>query len=127
MAAQDAVDFLITDHGDKDPPSGFRQKFAADEPYKSVLQRNGKSLEELLEIFDWSEEDNQWVNEYNKPKGRDKNKLIRLRRAVGFLVSSWREGYEDLGEFDVSCLRRIRTPYVTSRTPLKVLRKELEK
>ena len=37
--ATEAVDFLIKDHGDKNPPGGFRQDFAEDAPYRSILRR----------------------------------------------------------------------------------------
>ena len=66
MGAKEAVQFLIDDHGDKNPMSGFRKDFAEDKPYKSLLQRQGKTLEEVLEIFDWKPDDNEWNAEYKK-------------------------------------------------------------
>lgn len=125
MAAPEAVDLLIKDHGDKDPPSGFRQTFAEDKPYKSLLQRQNMSLEEMLQIFDWKQDDNEWVGEYTKKKSEVKN-LVKFRRRVDFCVGGWRELMEDFGRNDVSCLRDIRQPFVTSRTPLKAMKDEFD-
>lgn len=123
MAAPEAVEFLISDHGDKNPASGFRKTFADDKPYKSLLQRQGKSLEELLQMFDWKQDDNEFVSEYDKKKSEIK-KLVKFRRRVDFCVCGWREIKEDFGRNDVSCLRDIRVPFVVSRTPLKAMKDE---
>jgi hypothetical protein len=126
MAAVDAVEFLISDHGDVEngaPKDGFRKEFAEDLPYRSLLQRSGKSLPDVLKIFDWTEDDAKWCAEYSK-KDNDIQKLIRYKRRICFEVGGWRELNEDFGRGDVSCLRDIRTPLVTSRTPLKVMKDE---
>ena len=123
MAAKDAIEFLQNDHGDIG--SGFRQTFADDKPYKSLLQRTGKSLDEVLELFDWKEDNDKWTEEYNK-KENDIVKLMRLRRCVAFCVCGWREMNEDFGRGDVSCLRDIRTPLVTSRSPMKAAKDEFD-
>lgn len=125
MAATEAVEFLIDDHGDKDPPKGFRKTFAEDEPYKSLLQRNSKTLDEVLELFDWKPDMNKWTEEYNKEKP-EVEKLVRYRRCVSFCICGWRELKEDFGRGDVSCLRDIRTPLVTSRSPLKAAKDEFD-
>lgn len=124
--ATEAVDFLIKDHGDKDPPGGFRQDFAEDTPYRSILQRNDKQLDELLDMFDWKDDDAEWTEEYNKKEGGNTEKMIRSRRRICFLIGCWREFNEDFGRGDVSCLRDIRTPLVTSRSPLKAMKDEFE-
>lgn len=118
MGAVEAVSLLIEDHGDKG--SGFRQEFADDKPYRSLLQRQGKTLEELLQLFDWQEDDAIWSSEYDK-KPSDIDKLIKFRRRVCFDVTGWRDLYEDFGRGDVACLGDIRTPLVTSRSPLKAM------
>jgi hypothetical protein len=123
MAAPDAVDFLIKDHGDVNPPGGFRADFAEDVPYKSLLQRQGIELEDLLDKFDWKDDDDEWMSEYTSEKP-DLEKMIRYRRRVAFCVCGWRELKEDFGRGDVSCLRDIRVPLVTSRSPLKAAKDE---
>ena len=120
MSAIDAVQLLIDDHGDKTPPSGFRKDFAEDMPMKSLLQRTDMDLDKMLETFDWKDDSDNWVSEYNKfNSGQDIVKLVRFRRRAEFCVCGWRELNEDFGRGDVSCLRDIRTPLVTSRSPLK--------
>lgn len=121
MSAKDAVQFIIDDHGDKTPPSGFRRDFAKDDAIKSILQRNNKTLEEVLKMFDWKEDSDKWVDEYKKYANgaQDVSKLVKHRRCAGFCVCGWREFNEDFGRGDVSCLRDIRTPLVTSRSPLR--------
>lgn len=125
MGAIEAVKFIQDDHGDKVPPGGFRKTFAEDKPYKSLLQRNGKTLEDILQMFKWTEDDAAWCAEYDK-KNNDQEKLIRYRRRVYFDVCGWRDIKEDFGRGDVSCLRDIRTPLVTSRSPLKAMKDEFE-
>lgn len=123
MAAPEAVEFLIKDHGDKEPPSGYRKHFAEDRPYMSLLQRNGISLDDLLEMFGWKDDNDAWVKEYdNKPN--NVKELVKLRRRIDFAVCGWRELKEDFGRNDVSCLRDIRLPFVTSRTPLRAMKDE---
>ena len=127
MGAEDAADFLIQDHGDTyngdEKPYGFRKEFAEDKPYRSLLQRNDIQLDQLLEKFDWKEDDAEWSAEYDKQQS-DNDKLIKYRRRVYFEVCGWRELNEDFGRGDVSCLRDLRTPLVTSRTPLRISRDE---
>ena len=123
MGAKEAVDFLIDDHGDVG--KGFREDFAQDKPYKSILQRSGKTLDEILKLFDWKDDCDKWVQEYGKQKP-DMEKLIRYRRRVCFCIGGWREFNEDFGRGDVSCLRDIRTPLVTSRSPLKAAKDEFD-
>jgi hypothetical protein len=123
MGAKEAVDFLIEDHGDVG--KGFRDDFAQDKPYKSILQRNGKTLDEVLKLFDWKDDCDKWVQEYNKKKN-DMEKLIRYRRMVSFCIGGWREFKEDFGRGDVSCLMDMRTPLVTSRSPLKATKDEFD-
>lgn len=122
MAAPEAVQFLIDDHGDKG--SGYREDFAQDKPYRSLLQRNGKTLEELLKLFEWAEDDATWVAEYDKKKGQQMEKLVRFRRRVCFDIGGWRELREDFTRGDVDCIRDMRTPFVTSRTPLRAMKDE---
>lgn len=124
--AMEAVEFLIKDHGDKDPPGGFRKDFAEDKPYRSILQRNDKDLDEVLEMLDWKDDDDGWMEEYKSNGGGDMMKLIRFRRRICFLAGAWREFNEDFGRGDVSCLRDIRTPLVTSRSPLKAMKDDFE-
>lgn len=123
MGAKEAVDFLIEDHGDVG--KGFREDFAQDKPYKSILQRNGKTLDEILELFNWKDDCDKWVQEYGKQKP-DMEKLIRYRRRVCFCIGGWREFNEDFGRGDVSCMRDIRIPLVTSRSPLKASKDEFD-
>lgn len=128
MSAKDAVQFLIEDNGDKSPSSGFRKDFAEDMPYKSILQRKGKDLGEVLDMFDWNEDCNKWIDEYHKSEsgGADMSKLVKYRRMVSFCIGGWREFNEDFGRGDVSCIRDLRTPCVTSRTPLKQAKREFD-
>ena len=123
MGAKEAVEFLIEDHGDIG--KGFREDFAQDKPYKSILQRNGKTLDEVLKLFDWKDDCDKWVQEYNKKKN-DMEKLIRYRRMVSFCIGGWREFNEDFGRGGVSCLMDMRTPLVTSRSPLKAAKDEFD-
>ena len=122
MGAIEAVDFLKRDHGDKSPEgtlSGFRKEFAEDDPYRSILQRQNKDLNEVLKIFDWDDDGLLWKKEYDKAaKEQDRKKLVRYRRRASFCLGGWRELNEDFRRGDVSCLRDIRTPLVTSRSPL---------
>ena len=119
MGATEAVDFIIKDHGDLTEIPGFRKDFADDKPIKSLLQRNNKTLDEVLDLFEWKKDSDEWVKEYHKGKDQNVIKLVRYRRRVEFCVCGWRELNEDFGRGDVSCLRDIRTPLVTSRSPLK--------
>ena len=124
MGAVKAVDMLIKDHGDKNSPEGFRKDFADDAPYKSFLQRNSATLDEMLKVFDWKDDDASWVAEYKGERNIDK--LVRYRRRIYVELCGWRDFKEDFGRGDVSCLRDIRTPFVTSRSPLLTLRAEIE-
>jgi hypothetical protein len=126
MSAIDAVEFMIKDHGDLTEIPGFREDFAEDRPIRSILQRNDKTLDEILDLFDWKEDSDSWYDEYTKDKGQDVLKLMRYRRRVAFCVGGWREFNEDFGRGDVSCLRDIRTPLVTSRSPLKAAKDEFD-
>lgn len=121
MGAVEAIEFLIEDHGDKGG-NGFRQDFAKDLPLKSLLQRNSKTFDEVLELFKWDKDDKEWVSEYNNKRKIDK--LLKYRRRIEFAVTGWREINEDFGRGDVSCLRDIRTPLVTSRSPMRIARDE---
>lgn len=125
MAALEALKFLIEDHGDINPLSGFRKTFAEDDPYMSLLQRSGKTLDEVLGLFEWDSDDTAWRKEYAK-ENNDCDKLVKFRRCVYFDICGWRELNEDFGRGDVSCLRDIRTPLVTSRTPLKAAKDEFK-
>lgn len=124
MGAVEAVEFLQKDHGDIG--SGFRQSFAEDLPIKSLLQRQGKTVEDLLKMFDWNEDDAKWQAEYDRgPQGEDDiGNLIRLKRRISFAIGGWRETKEDFERGDVSCMRDIRVPFVTSRSPLKAMKDE---
>ena len=122
MAAIEAVEFIRKDHGE-DPGQGFRKDFWMDLPYRSILQRQEKTLPEVLDIFDWHPDDSEWVAEYSKPEPENR-KLIRFKRRVYWDITGWREFNEDFGRGDVSCLRDIRTPLVTSRTPMMEARDE---
>lgn len=123
MAAPEAVQLLIDDHGDIG--TGARGDFAKDEPLKSILQRRKKTLDEMLQIFDWKEDDAEWTAEYDKPEN-DVSKLVRFRRRVCFSVCGWREFLEDYGRGDVACLGDLRMPFVASRTPLKMMKDEFD-
>lgn len=123
MAALGAVNFIINDHCPGDKCSGFRLQFAGDVPYRSLLQRNGVTLEALLQIFDWKPDEAEWLAEYAKPMPENE-KLIKARRKLGFSSTGWRECKEDFGRCDVSCLRMIRDPLVTSKSRLKAARDE---
>ena len=125
MAAKEAVEFIINDIGDKSPPSGFRKDFADDKPIRSILQRQNKTLDEVLEMFDWNDDDDEWAIEYNKPK-KNIAKLIKYKRRVCFCIGGWREFNEDFGRGDVSCLRDIRTPLVTARSRMKAAKEEFD-
>lgn len=129
MTAKEFVELLIRDHGDVDekgvPKSGFRKEFADDHPYKSFLQRQDSDLKTVLDDLRWSSEDGAWTAEYTR-KANDIEKLIRYKREIDFKVGCWREFNEDFGRGDVSCLREIRTPLVTSRTPLKAMKDEFD-
>ena len=124
MAAIEAVNFIMDDHG-RDPGQGFRGEFARDDPYRSLLQRQDKTLEEVLDIFEWKSDDARWLAENERPKN-DTWKLMRYKRRVSFCITGWRDLKEDFGRGDVSCLRDIRTPLVTSRTPLKAAYDEFD-
>lgn len=126
MGAIEAVKFLSEDHGDSEPLKGFLKTFSEDEPYSSILQRNKKDLDEVLEMFDWTDDGDKWLEEYKKKKGQDVTKLVRYRRRVCFCACGWREFNEDFGRGDVSCLRDIRTPLVTSRSPLKAMKDDFD-
>lgn len=121
MGAKEAVEFLIKYQGEIEqngsPKDGAYKDFVDDKPLKSLLQATGKTLDEVLELFDWKDDDAKWTKEYNGDKAM--LRLIRYRRCVAFCIGAWRELNEDFGRGDVSCLRDIRTPFVTSRTPLK--------
>lgn len=124
--ATQAINVLIDDHGDKKPVgddvtflSGFRRTFAEDKPYKSFLQRTDKELPDLLDEFDFKEDDNAWSQEYQKSIESDHDKLISYRHRIEFLIAARREFMEDYDGTDVEQIRMIRTPFVTSRTPLR--------
>lgn len=123
MAAKDAVEFLIEDHGDIG--KGFRGDFAQDKPYKSLLQRADKDFDEVLEKFKWKQDGDKWEAESTK-KSPNVDKIVRYRRSVCFCIGGWRELKEDFERGDVSCLKDIRTPLVTSRTPLMTAKDEFD-
>lgn len=122
MSAKEAVDFIKKDHGDVG--DGFRGDFAADKPYRSILQRNGKTLEDVLGLFDWKEDDARWTDEYTG--ARNITRMIRYRRRIAYCIGGWREFNEDFGRGDVSCIREMRTPLVTSRSPLMAAKDEFD-
>lgn len=124
MGAEEAVEFLQNDHGDIG--KGFREDFAKDLPIRSILQRNFKTVQDMLRMFSWDREDAKWQNEYELGfQGKDNiEQLIRLKRKIAFSVGGWREVKEDFERGDVSCMRDIRVPFVTSRSPLKAMKDE---
>ena len=79
-------------------------------------------------MFDWENDSDAWLAEYKKggENGQDVTKMVRFRRRVCFLIGGWREFNEDFGRGDVSCLRDIRTPLVTSRSPLKAMKDDFD-
>ena len=123
MAAIEAVELIKKDHGGLDELSGFIKDFIEDKPYRSLLQRQEMSLDEILKVFDWKPDDAEWTAEYAKPK-KEIEKLIRYRRRVNFCIEGWRELKEDFGRGDVSCIRDMRTPLVTYRSPFKAAKDE---
>lgn len=118
MSAPEAVQMLIDDH------EAFKEDFAKDAPCKSLLQRQGMTLDSMLDMFNWQSDDDAWVAEYDKGGDAEIEKLIRYRRRVYFDVGGWRDINEDFGRGDVSCLRDIRVPFVTSRSPLQAMKDE---
>ena len=124
--ARNTVNAIQKDHGDltDSGSSGFRSTFASDLPYYYFTQRmnlNGGPL--ASSMFGFGEDDVGWCMEYSK--GSEANiEIMRKRRArLSFLISGFRDILEDFDNADVECLRRIRTPLVTSATPLKVMDK----
>ena len=126
--ATDAAQLLLKDGGDKQNGSlsGFRKAFAEDRPIQSLLQRQDKTLEDMLEAFDWHQADDESAKCYadnfdpESPTGTDLQCTMRNR--LYFLLCGWREIQEDFGREDVSCLRDLRTPCVTARTPLMAVK-----
>lgn len=130
MNAKDAVQFMSEYQGDGFS-SGFMGDFAENRPLRSVLQKKDVDLDKALEYFDWKNDCDEWVKEYKKGNNsngeeQDIAKLLLYRRRVCFSVCAWREFNEDFGRCDVSCMRDIRTPFVTSLTPLKSMKDEFD-
>jgi hypothetical protein len=65
------------------------------------------------------------VYEYNKDDPHY-GSMVNYRRRTAFCITGWRDIKEDLDQYDVGALKYIRTPYVTSRSPLRQTRDEFD-
>lgn len=102
---KDALEFL------KDDLDKAKKQWREGEQFKSLLQREDKSLDKLLELFDPQEDERDWDIEYNQKKRSPELRLYRKRMA--FLKASRKEFHEEYDdEFtDVDFMRLLEIPY----------------
>lgn len=83
--------------------------------FKSLLQREDRSLQELLDLFDPQEDEDKWSNEY---KGDKRSPLLWLfRNRMAFLKASRKEFHEEYDDevTDVDFMRLLELPYTDSK------------
>lgn len=79
--------------------------------FESLLQREGKTLQDLLDLFDPQPDENAWVGEYNGNKNAPILWIHRNRMA--FLKASRKEFHEEYDEdiTDVDFMRLLELPF----------------
>ena len=110
MKIEDALNFL------KDDLDKAEKQWQGKEQMMSLLQREDVDLEDLLDKFDPTDDENKWSEEYAK---KDKRyPYLRLyRKRVAFLKASRKEFHEEYDEdvTDVDMMRLLELPYTDPR------------
>lgn len=98
----------------KDLDSAEKQWEGGDQ-FMSFLQRNDITFGQLIDIFDPSEDENKWCQEYNSTA--ELPKLIQLRRRLAFLKASRKEFHEEYDQDITDCdfLRTLEVPFKDPR------------
>lgn len=80
--------------------------------FMSLLQREDKTLQDLLDLFDPQEDDQLWLQEYGNPK-QEAPKLQQYRKRLSFLHAARREFHEDYDPelTDVDFMRLLEVPF----------------
>lgn len=86
-----------------------------DKPFKSLLQREGVNIDSLIALFDPSEDEAAWAEEY--AGAARSNKLQLYRKRIDFLRGSQKEFEEDYDPdvTDVDFMRLLEVPYTDSK------------
>jgi hypothetical protein len=117
---KDALEFL------KDDLDKAKKQWREGEQFKSLLQREDKSLDKLLELFDPREDERDWDIEYNQKKRSPELRLYRKRMA--FLKASRKEFHEEYDDeyTDVDFMRLLEIPYTDPKYAIEWTLEELQ-
>lgn len=88
-----------------------KQQWRNGKQFESLLQRENKNLQELLDLFDPQPDEDAWVNEYNGDKISPVLWIYRNRMAI--LKASRKEFHEEYDDevTDVDFMRLLELPY----------------
>lgn len=117
---KDALEFL------KDDLDKAKKQWREGEQFKSLLQREDKSLDKLLELFDPQEDERDWDIEYHQKKRSPELRLYRKRMA--FLKASRKEFHEEYDDeyTDVDFMRLLEVPYTDPKYVIECTLEELQ-
>lgn len=116
----EALEFLKTDLEEA------KKQWRDGEQFKSLLQREEKDLNDLLDKFDPKPDENDWSSEYGNKKRR--HKLVLYRRRIAFLAASRKEFREEYDEevTDVDFMRLLELPYTDPKYAIEYSIQELQ-
>lgn len=94
--------------------------------WESILQRNNKDLQELLDIFDPQPDEDDWEAEYGGKRLSYKLNLYRSRMA--FLKASRKEFHEEYDEdvTDVDFMRLLELPFTDPKFVIEHSKEQLK-
>ena len=115
-----ALEFLKTDI------EKAKEQWTSGKQFESMLQREGKTLEDLVKLFDYKPDENDWSQEYGDKKRASKLKLYRKRMA--FLKASTKEFREEYDEdvTDVDTMRLLEVPFTDSKYIIELSKEEMQ-
>lgn len=102
-----------------------KQQWRDGEQWKSLLQREGKTLQDLLDLFDPQPDESDWISEYGNKKN---SPLLRLyRRRMAFLKASRKEFHDEYDEeiTDVDFMRLLELPFTDPKYVIEYSIEEL--
>jgi hypothetical protein len=116
----EALEFLKTDL------EKAKEQWRSGKQFESLLQREQKDLNQLLDKFDPKPDENDWSSEYGSKKRR--RKLSLYRRRIAFLAASRKEFREEYGDevTDVDFMRLLELPYTDPKFAIEYSIEELQ-
>ncbi len=88
---------------------------------ESFLQRNGKGLDDLVDMFDPSDNESKWCEEYKDKKREPKLRMHSLR--MGFLQACRKEFHEEYDTEITDCdfMRLMEVPHTDAKYVIDVM------